>query len=203
MAYRIEFPNTRPEDDCEALEKLQNDLLDWAAELFGIRDTTWTPLPPMFGNRNPHIHYPCPASLKLVMIKLGRRAREKWTKVLFQMAHETIHLLNPLHPEQGKANYLEEGVACAFSAFVQRRCGITGDDFVRINLPAYKYAHALVKRLPAGDIAAPKRIRREMPTGTPFSSVTSKDLKRIFPSVDDDHADALTSTFCRDKIEFP
>jgi hypothetical protein len=156
----------------------------------------------MFGNRNPHIFFPDPTELKLAMIKLVRGAREKWTIVLYQMAHETVHLLNPVHPKQGKANYLEEGVACAFSAYVQRRCGITGIDFVRDNLPAYKHAHRLVRRLPTGDIAAARRIRREMPLGTSFSSVTAEDLKRIFcPKLTAEHADALTITFCRDKTE--
>ncbi len=202
MNYRIELPDTRPADDHEGLARLQNQLLGWAEELFGKRDTCWTPVPPIFGNRNPHTYYPDPAALKLVQVKLGRTAREKWTRVLYQMAHEVIHLLNP---RRGcKANNLEEGVACAFSAYVQRRCGITGENFVRDDHDAYLYAYKLVRRLPSGSISAPKRIRKEMPAGTSFSSVTSEDLKRIFyPKVCTELADALTSTFCRDKTEFP
>ena len=181
--------------------KLQQELLAWAEELFGERDMTWNLLPPMFGDRNPHIFYPDPESLKLVMVKLGRGAREKWTLVLFQLSHEVIHLLNP---KRGcKANNLEEGVASAFSYYVQRRSGIVEPDFVRHDRPAYKCVHSLVRRLPTGDIAAAKRIRREMPPGTPFSSISTDDLRRIFPDVDAEHADALASMFCRDKTEFP
>ncbi len=206
MGCRIVLPETRPEDDSQNLPKLQHDLLIWAEELFGERDTSWNLVPqPMFGNRNPHIFYPDPASLKLVMIKLGRGAREKWTKVLFQLAHEVIHLLNPNRPDPGECpvtSYLEEGVACAFSSYVQRMCGITGIDFVRDDLPAYVYAHRLVKRLPKGNIAAAKRIRREMPPGTSLSAVTTKHLLQIFPNLDMEHADALASMFERDKTEF-
>ena len=100
------------------------------------------------------------------MIKPVGGAREKWTIALYQMAHEVIHLLNPNRPDPGlggNANNLEEGVACAFSYYVQRMCGIEGSDFVRLNHPAYENAHRLVRRLPSGDIAAAKRIRREMP----------------------------------------
>lgn len=203
MSYRLTLPHTRPEDDPAALEKLQSDLLNRAEELFGERDTSWNLCPPMFGTRNPHIFFPDSEDLKLVQIKLGRGARDKWTIVLYQMAHEVIHLLNPLHPEQGKANYLEEGVACAFSAYAQRRCGITGSDFVRDNLPAYEYALKQVKRLPKGGVSAAQRIRQEMPVGTSFSSVTSKDLLRIFPRLNKVHADTLTAKFERDRTKFP
>ena len=207
MGCRIVLPATRPEDDSQNLQKLQHDLLIWAEELFGERDTSWNLLPqPTFGNRYPHIFYPDPASLRLVMIKLGRGAREKWTIVLFQLAHEVIHLLNPHRPDPGErpvTSYLEEGVACAFSSYVQHMCSITGIDFVRDDLPSYVYAHRLVKRLPKGNIAAAKRIRSEMPPGTPFLSITREHLLRIFPNLDREHADALTSMFQRDETEFP
>ena len=182
---------------------MQQDLLDWAEELFGKRDMTWNLCPSMFGERNPHIFPPDPEPLRLVMIKLGRGAHEKWTIALYQMAHEVIHLLNPLHPKQGKASYLEEGVACCFSSYVQRRSSKQGSDFLRDNLPVYQYAQKLVKRLPCGDIAAAKRIRKEMPPGTSFSSVTAKDLLRIFSTLNIEHAEALTSRFDRDNTEFP
>ncbi len=212
MNPRIALPKTKPEDDHESLRKMQEDLLQWAEELFGQRETSWTLLPPIFGDRNPYIFFPDLQNIssikeiepiKLVQIKLGCRALDNWNRVLFQLAHEVIHLLNPLHPDHGKANYLEEGVACAFSSYVQRRCSITGSDFVRDNLPAYKYAHSLIKRLPAGNIAAAKRIRREMTPGTSFSSISKEDLLRIFRNINPKHADALTSKFDRDKADFP
>ncbi len=204
MGCRVVLPTSgRPDArDNDNLEKLQYDLLEWAEDLFGVRDKCWNLKPqPIFGNRNPHIFFPDPKESKQVQIKLGRSARKKWNFVLFQMAHEVIHLLNP---RKGcKVNNLEEGVACAFSAFVQRKCGITGVDFVYDNLCAYKYALRLVRRLPSSDIAAAKLIRREMPSGTPFWSITTEDLLRIFPNLDHKHANALTSKFCRDKTEFP
>lgn len=206
MTRRIVLPDSRPVDDKEALLELQQDLLIWAEDLLGERDKTWRILPPMFDRGTPHIFYPDPESLKLVMIKLVNPAREDWTKALYKMAHEVIHLLNPMRPDPDNcstASVLEEGVACAFSFYVLRRCGIDASEFKRHSLPSYKHAHSQVSRLRSGDISAAKRIRREMPPGTRFSSVTSEDLKRIFPDVDAEHADALASMFCRDKTEFP
>ncbi len=205
MGCRVVLPTSgRPDArDNDNLEKLQYDLLEWAEELFGERDTSWTLLAPDFDECEctPHIFFPDHKESKLVQIKLGCGARKKWNIVLFQMAHEVIHLLNP---RKGcKANNLEEGVACAFSAFVQRRCIIIGADFVRDNLCAYKYARRLVRRLPQGDIAAAKLIRKEMPAGSSFSSVSKVNMQRIFPEIDTHLADELSTTFDRDRTEFP
>ena len=201
MNCRIVLPNTRPEDDNEALLKLQEDLLLWAEDLFGERDKNWHILPPMFESGHPHTFYVDHDTINLIKVKIGGRARDKWTFALYQMAHEVIHLLNP---RRGcNANNLEEGVASAFSYYVQRRCGIVKPRFVEHNHPAYKYVHKLMSRLPCGDIAAAKRIRREMPAGSPFSSVTSVSLQRIFPTIETEHAEELARKFDRNKTVYP
>lgn len=210
MPYRIELPDTRPADDCEGLKKLQKDLLDWAEELFGQRDGGWMICPPDFDldDDQPHIYYPKPFAKKLVQIKLVPEANDKWPIALYQMAHEVIHLLNPKEKDletgfRDSANVLEEGVACAFSFYVLRRCNIKVELYKNESKLSYRQAHKLVARLQSGDIAAAKRIRREIPAGTSFSAVTANDLIRIFPCLDRDHAHALTSKFCRDNSEFP
>ncbi len=201
MGCRIVLPATRPEDDSQNLPNLQHDLLIWAEELFGERDQSWHILPPMFVTGYPHTFYVDHSSYNLVMIKLSENAREKWTFALYQLAHEVIHLLNP---RPGcKANNLEEGVACAFSYYVQRRCGIAMPRFVNHNHPAYEYVHDFVKQLPKGDIAGAKRIRQEMPTGRSFSGVSSVNLKRIFPGIRTELAEELTRKFDRDRSDYP
>lgn len=200
MAYRIELPETRPEDDYQALVKLQSDLLDWAEELFGERDKRWTILPPKFENGHPHTFYVDHDTFDLILVKLGDKARDKWTYVLYQLAHEVIHLLNP---RRGcKANSLEEGVASAFSYYVQRRCGIAEPCFVRHGHRAYEHVHNLLNQLPGGDIAAAKRIRKEIPAGSSFSSVMRVSLERIFPEIDGELAAALASKFDRDRTDY-
>ena len=207
MGCRIILPTTtKPDDDRENLHKLQCDLLKWAQELFGERDGSWTILPPDFDECTPHIFYRIPFAQKLVHIKLVCRARDEWPEALYQMAHEVIHLLNPKKKDletdcRDTANVLEEGVACAFSYYVLRMCDIDVERYKRVSLPSYKHAHKLVARLQSGDIAAAKRIRREMPA-IPFSSVTTDDLLRIFINLDSEHAEELVSTFSRDKTEF-
>lgn len=198
MAYRMELPDTRPADDCEGLKKLQKDLLGLAEGLFGQRDGCWMICPPDFDldDNQPHIYYPKPFA-KIVQIKLVPKANDKWPIALYQMAHEVIHLLNPKENDletgfRDSANVLEEGVACAFSFYVLYKYGIDVKPFKIASKKSYRCAHKLVARLPKGNISAAKRIRREMPRGTSFSRVTAKDLKRIFPCMDTEHADALT-----------
>ena len=53
--------------------------------------------------------------------ELSRASECYWPTVVFEMAHETVHLLNPV---PGNANNLEEGVAVAFSLRVQPSYGI-------------------------------------------------------------------------------
>ncbi|MYE26158.1 MAG: hypothetical protein F4X87_02860 [Chloroflexi bacterium] len=199
MACRIDVPKTgRPDKDHENLQKLQCDLLEWAEDLFGERDTSWDLIPqPVFGRTNPKIFFPGDRSLRLVRIKLSPKACDKWTFALFQIAHEVIHLLNPLPKDEGKANNLEEGVACAFSYHVQDLNGIVEPDFVSHNHPAYMYAHCLTNNLPGGAIAGAQRIRQGMPTGSSFSSISKVNLQRIFPGISKEFADELTRKFDR------
>ena len=208
MSCRIELPKTtKPENDRDNLHKIQCELLKWAEDLFGKRDESWTILPPDFDECTPHIFYLKPFAQKLVQIRLVCRAHEEWPYALYQMAHEVIHLLNPKQKDfetgsRDTANVLEEGVACAFSFYVLRMCDIDVEQFKRKSLPSYKHAHKLVARLKSGDIAAAKRIRRELPSSTPFQRVTKDDLLCIFPNLDPKHADALTDKFERDKTDF-
>ena len=44
---------------------------------------------------------------------MSDNGRFYWPTVVYELAHETVHLLNPVF--LGEANYLEEGVAVAFS----------------------------------------------------------------------------------------
>lgn len=77
MNCRIELPNTKLKDDGQSLNSMQCELLKWAEDLFGLRDESWTLIPPMFGCKNPKISFPdlpTIGSIKLVQIKLGHRA---------------------------------------------------------------------------------------------------------------------------------
>ncbi len=199
MNCKVILPDTRPGDDDCGMERLQTDLLLWTRELFGERDTSWSICPPEVVGGIPHIFFLDDRTTRLVRINLGDGAEENWNIVLYQMAHEVIHLLNP---RKGcKANNLEEGVASAFSYHVQELSGITKNKFVYHNHDAYKCVHNLVSRLPGGAIVGAHRIRNEMPPCSSFSSISTVNLERIFPGIDSELADTLTSEFDRNKTD--
>ena len=121
-------------------------------------------------------------------VELSRVAETNWPNAVFQMAHETIHLLNPT---AGNTNVLEEGVAVAFSLEVQSSYGI----HVQLELPSYVHAFRLCLELPEGPLAAGRKIRERVGT---LSDATAQDLRQLFPNVDEDVLDNLAEGFVRD-----
>ena len=104
------------------------------------------------------------------------------------MAHETVHLLNPI---PGNANYLEEGVAVAFSLGVQQLYGVS----VQTSMKSYLYALQLVVMLPGGPFEAGKRVRDRVGA---LSDATVEVLEELFPSIDEAVLSKLAEEFVRD-----
>ena len=88
-------------------------------------------------------------------VELSRNGQRYWPTVVFEMSHETVHLLNPI---PGNANNLEEGVAVAFSLHVQSSYGIS----IPVSMPSYLYALRLVQALLEDPLAAAARVRRQV-----------------------------------------
>ena len=104
------------------------------------------------------------------------------------MAHETVHLLNPI---SGNANYLEEGVAVAFSLSVQQLYGVS----VQTSMKSYLYALQLVAILPGGPFEVGKGIRERVGA---LSDARVEDLGELFPNVDKTVLSKLAEEFVRD-----
>src|SRR5882724_13157884 len=85
-----------------------SDILDDVERRFGPRDEAFTILGVEFGVGNPQIWFP--SGRKHVAIQLGAAARLNVNEALFQVAHECVHLLNPVRA----ASVLEEGVATLY-----------------------------------------------------------------------------------------
>ena len=161
MVSATQLPNTKPREDPENLKKFQSELLKMVQYILGPCDPSKEiNLQPEFvddDTRQPHTWmYPNGAW----GIKLSRNAECNWAEVIFQMAHEIVHLLNPVL--KGCSNYLEEGIAVAFSYHVQQFYGIK----VEIkksspNTPKYQYALQLVQELPSGPLKAGGQIREK------------------------------------------
>ena len=123
--------------------------------------------------------------------ELSRNGEHYWPTVVFEMAHETVHLLNPI---PGNTNYLEEGVAVTFSPSAQL--------LYDINVPVpsseklYMLALELVAMLPGDPLEAGRQVRERVGA---LSAATVQDLEQLFPGVEGSLLSKLVEEFDRDR----
>ena len=168
----MRLPATQPVNDPTGLWSLQLELLATVESLLGPREASKKIYQPQFTDYGPLLRN-TPA-LDGAYVELSRNGRHYWPTVVFEMSHETVHLLNPI---PGNTNNLEEGVAIAFSLHVQSSYGIS----IPVSMPSYLYALRLVQALPEGPLGAAARVRRQVGS---FSAATPQCLVELFPEVD-------------------
>lgn len=179
----LEFPNTRPESDPVTLRRLQIELLDVAQGLLGTRDLTKRIHQPSFHPNGPRLlNTP---NLDGAYAELSPNAAGYWPTTVYEMAHETIHMLNPT---VSYTNCLEEGVAVAFSEYALALYGLP---HFRTTFETYRRALELVSDLPGGPFEFAKRAR--VASGA-LNKVTLQQLTRLAPSHDPDKLRMLAST---------
>lgn len=167
----MQLPTSIPESDPQNLWSMQNTLLTLAESLVGERDKAKTIYQPAFHAKGPHIRNT--PSLDGAFVELGNGSKVYWPTVVYEMAHETIHLLNPT---TGYTNWLEEGVAVEFSIYAQGQYHLT-----TIQEPTsgpYLEALQMVRALPGGCFPAAHRIRTNIGS---LGAVTFEQLHRLFP----------------------
>ena len=182
----MKLPQTNPRDDPDALWALQLELLATAESVLGIRDLSKKILRPRFTDDGPRI-YNTP-KLDGAEVGLSRNGECYWPTVIFEMAHETVHLLNPI---TGDANYFEEGVAVAFSLSAQAVYGVR----VPVSMQSYQYALQLVSALPGGPLEVGRRVRDRVGG---LNVATEQDLTELFPGTDRVILSKLAERFVRD-----
>ena len=169
----MRLPATQPVNDPAGLWSLQLELLATAESLLGPREASKKIYQPQFTDYGPQLRNTPDSGRCLCGIESERTAHY-WPTVVFEMSHETVHLLNPI---PGNANNLEEGVAVAFSLHVQSSYGIS----IPVSMPSYLYALRLVQALPEGPLGAAARVRRQVGS---LSVATPQCLVELFPEVD-------------------
>ena len=179
------LPDTLPLNDPEGLWSLQLALMVQAETLLGRRDSEKRTYQPQFTAGGPQIRNT--PSLDGAYVELSPNGRFYWPTVVFEMAHETVHLLDP---RAGNTNNFEEGVAVAFSLQVQPSYGID----VPVTMSSYAYALDLVLRLGDDPFSAGKRARQVMGS---LHSATTRQLADLFPRVDVMVLEELAAEFVR------
>ena len=181
----MRLPATQPVNDPAGLWSLQLELLAMAESLLGLRETSKKIYQPQFTGEGPQLRNT--PDLDGAYVELSLNGQRYWPTVVFEMSHETVHLLNPI---PGNANNLEEGVAVAFSLHVQSSYGIS----VPVSMPSYLYALRLVQALPEGLLGAAARVRRQVGS---LSAATPQCLVELFPEVDEGVLANLAREFVR------
>ena len=181
----MRLPATQPVNDPAGLWSLQLQLLAMAESLLGPRETSKTIYQPQFTGEGPQLRNT--PDLDGAYVELSLNGQRYWPTVVFEMSHETVHLLNPI---PGNANNLEEGVAVAFSLHVQSSYGIS----VPVSMPSYLYALRLAQALPEGPLGAAARVRRQVGS---LGAATIQCLVELFPEVDEGVLSDLAGEFVR------
>lgn len=170
----------------EILKSRLSDMIEMVEILFGPRDESYTVVDIEIEHKTPKIWFP-DRNGKDIIIRLSVSPSDEicMSRSFYQLAHETVHLLAPIH---GTANNLEEATATYFAAYYMR---------VRLNEPAWKpglesYAKVLeiVKPVLDKDIHCIKKLREKEPS---FSKMTREQVSPLFP----DDANFLIETFER------
>lgn len=104
-----------PEYDAPRVWAIQQELLAQAVALLGPPDPSWTICQPEYWYGKPVIQHRDDNKTH-AWAKLSRMAARSWPQLRFELAHETVHLLNPVI---GATTWLEEGIAVVFQIHIQ------------------------------------------------------------------------------------
>ncbi len=176
-----------PRENPSALWSVQLQLLQLAEDILGSRDASKTIYQPVFADDGPRIRNT--PDLDGAFAELSRNAEGYWPTVVNELAHETVHLLNP---KPGDGTWLSEGIAVAFSNYAQRRYGMEPQS---INEESYRRSLELVSELPLDPMIAGRRIREDCDS---LDGAGQSILETLFPSVDQETLMELCKPFERD-----
>jgi len=118
-------------------------------------------------------------------VALSMAASGYWPTVIFELAHETVHLLDPI---AGYTNWLEEGIAVDYSIYAQFLFGLTP---LQPEPGPYMEALQLVRTLPGGSFSAARVIREKIGA---LSSIKSSQLQDFFPDAEPEVLSQLCET---------
>ncbi len=160
-------------------------MLDIAEQRFGPRDKSFTILGFEFREGMPQIWFP--GGRKRVIVQLDASSMNDPNLPLFQMAHQSVHLLTPVL--SANASVLEEGLATYFSKeYMAAHLGsvwLTGDQ-------KYDHAEVLARKLLLFNADAIKALRERISV---ISEATAQDILKTCPSLSPPLAEQLALPF--------
>jgi hypothetical protein len=188
IVFSFVCPDTSPEASPEALWALQLKLDDCAQKLFGPRNPSKKLYQPTFEAGGPNVRNT--ESQDGGFAELSLTAAKSWPAAIHELAHETIHLLDPRpgYPIGDGASWLEEGLAVNFSLAISSAIGNQG----KVSLKKYRLANGLVNRLGGDLFRKVSDIRKRCGH---FSDATVFDILEVAPSLPKHVAEKLCMSF--------
>ena len=173
------------------------DALKAAEQKYGERDRSWTILGVEFTKSGPpQVWYPgSNDGRRDVIVQLTTNCAGDMIRQLFQLSHESIHLLSPTG--SGHATVFEEGLAAYFSiVYIQNRLhfGPNPDQWFQNSkyLPAYHIISNVYRIHPDAD--ARIRMLRNINKQSLSAGLTPAMLTAVFPLLSND----VANTLCQD-----
>ena len=172
--------------DRSDLHSIQLQILNMAELSFGPRDPAYVVLAPDFTPTGPKIQYPLKDS-KFAQILIDDACKLDFSKAVYQIAHECIHLLAP--STLAAVTVFEEGLATAFAH--ERYAILTNTSVPSSGDVKYDEARKLVEPILKGDRSMISKMRAERPRFNDFDS----NFIALHTSIDARRCGILSSEF--------
>ena len=172
LGSRIQSLRTVPREDPVELWALQVELLWLAEDALGPRDESKKIYQPQFTDNGPMLRNAL--GLDGAYTELSRASENCWTTALFEMAHETVHLLNPTI---GGTNYLEEGIAVYFSLTLAPDY----EDYIRDSNSVYCEALKRIEDFTEAPLETGRLVRKRFGS---LSKVSIANLAELCPTAE-------------------
>ncbi len=183
----LTFPPERPEHSPVMMWAVQQQLLQWAEVRLGSKDPMKAVYQPTFSDAGPRIiNTP---GLDGAFADLSFNAAGYWPTAVYELAHETVHLLDPI---SGSTIVLEEGVA---ETFALEMATLLGGEVFTSSLPSYVDACDAAKQLTCDIYGAARRVRE---TCGALSRASRPVLSLLFPDAAPALLEKLASEFERE-----
>lgn len=191
MTLQIDFeiPTSTPLESPEKVWELQCKLDALAQELYGLRSPQFSLNPPVFTDDPdaPQVGF----SSKGAHAELNDAAANDWGYCIYQLSHETIHLLDPRKrpPAGNGSNYLEEGVAVEFSLLVCKSLSVD----IAVKSDDYKEARNRLLKIGIKDFHEKLKLMRA--SAGHFADVSGDLISQIAPACRGNNATKLAENF--------
>jgi len=160
-------------------------MFEMAEQRFGPRDKSYTILGVEFRAGLPQIWFP--GSQKRVIVQLDSSSMNDPNLPLFQLAHQSVHLLTPVLPAD--TSVLEEGLATYFSK--EYMAAHIGGVWLTVD-QKYDRAEVLARKLLLLNIDAIKALRKLV---SAISQATAQNILKICPGLSPQLAEQLVVPF--------